>query len=74
MQAAGYPFTLARRGGDQGMETPPVDRVVVSERARQLSAGAAGENGSGLKLDFKKLRELAFPAPSAKAVLADVGE
>lgn len=47
----------------------PQDQVVVSEQARQLSqAAASGKSGTGLQLDPKKLRELAFPAASAPGI------
>jgi hypothetical protein len=46
------------------------DQVTVSEQARKLSAGGTGAKGSGahgeveLKLDFRKLRELASAGSS----------
>jgi hypothetical protein len=35
---------------------------VVSDQAQRLSAAISGDQGTGLRLDFKKLRELAFPS------------
>ena len=50
------------------------DRVVVSDQARQLATVAGNEQGSGLQLDFRKLRELAFPSPSRVGAPADSAE
>jgi hypothetical protein len=47
----------ARSEAVQGVDSAPQDRVVVSDQAQRL---ANGEPGTGLQLDFKKLRELAF--------------
>lgn len=41
----------------------PQDAVVVSDQARQLAASS--QQGGGLQLDFRKLREMAFPSQPA---------
>ncbi|HWA56947.1 MAG TPA: hypothetical protein VG692_06825 [Gemmatimonadales bacterium] len=65
--------TLGRRQPSQAEATEsrttksltPQDAVVVSDRARQLAAGSQQEDG-GLQLDFRKLREMAFPSQPAR--------
>jgi hypothetical protein len=71
--AAGYSQGSARSQGDRGTFAPD-DRVVVSEQARQLSAGGTAVEGTGLKLDFKQLRALAFATPSAMEFGAGASE
>ena len=73
IDAAGQPLNSARSREDRG--TPAQDdRVVVSEQARHLSAGGTTVEGTGLKLDFKLLRALAFATPTQTAFPADAGE
>lgn len=53
----------------------PRDAVTVSDQARRLAAAAqssqpASQEGPKLQLDFRKLRELAFPDPSKLAAAA----
>jgi hypothetical protein len=68
-----YPATPARSKWNLA-DGAAQDRVVVSDQARQLAAVAGKEQGSGLQLDFRKLRELAFPTPSRDGAPADSAE
>jgi hypothetical protein len=58
------------------LETPR-DAVTVSDQARQLAATAQGsqpakgQDDPRLQLDFRKLRELAFPDPSKPAAASE---
>lgn len=61
-QTAGRFPAPARSEGVLSADSAPADRVVVSDQAQRLSAAIGGEQGTGLQLDFKKLRELAFPS------------
>lgn len=58
------------RGQEASRHEEPQDRVTVSEHARKLAATAGAAKGEvELKLDFRKLRELASAehAPSSPA-------
>lgn len=43
----------------------PKDAVVVSDQARRLAASSQ-DDGQELQLDFRKLREMAFPGDRAE--------
>lgn len=47
--------------------TPPADRVVVSDQARELSARFAAQEGPELQLSPERLRELVEQAESPHA-------
>lgn len=55
-------------------DTTGQDQVVVSDRARQLAADPTVEQDAHLQLDFKKLRELAFPKTPPSTAPTDSAE
>lgn len=74
--AASESAPAASTSARASLETPR-DAVTVSDQARQLAAAAQrsqpasqGQEGPKLQLDFRKLRELAFPDPSKLAAAA----
>jgi hypothetical protein len=55
----------AEADGSHSSAFAPQDAVVVSDQARKLAA-ASQQDGEELQLDFRKLREMAFPGDATE--------